>query len=249
MNSIFKKISTVSIGLFAVMPLFSQTQPEKGFSVVSTILTASPDFTYIISSIGVIVLVLSIVKFYQLYIKERFDAKNFYLKLKGYIRNNQYDEAIKVSSNFKNTTIGSIFWIGLLAFNDARKSGKKGRLLKDTLQDSFDEAGLQLIPKIESGIYWFDILAQIATLLGLLGTIFGLINAFHSLGSVDQTMKQVALTNGIYQAMGTTAFGLIIAVPTMLLKGLFQGRSEKIINKIDEYSVKTINQINHTIED
>ncbi len=249
MNSILKKISTVSIGLFAVMPLFSQTQPEQNFSVVSVILTASPDFTYIISSIGVIVLVLSIVKFFQLYVKEKFDAKNFYLKLKGYIRNNQFEEAIKVSSNFKNTTIGSIFWIGLLAFNDARKSGKKGKLLKDTLQDAFDEAGLQLIPRIESGIYWFDILAQIATLLGLLGTIFGLIDAFHSLGSVDQTMKQAALTNGIYKAMGTTAFGLIVAVPTMLLKGLFQGRSEKIINKIDEYSVKTINQINHTIED
>ena len=206
-------------------------------------------FMHVITGLLVIMLILAIVKYWQLSIKEKIDAKNFYLKLKGYIRNKQYEEAAKISAQFKQTTLGFIFWSGLLAFIDAKKAGKTGVELENTLQNAFDEAGLQTIPKVEAGLFWFDVIAQVATLLGLLGTIFGLINAFDALANAPEAEKSRLLTAGISQAMGTTAYGLIVAIPTMFIKGAFQARADKIINAIDEYSVKVINQITYSLKD
>lgn len=206
-------------------------------------------FMYVITGLLVVVIILAIVKYLQLSIKEKLDAKNFYVKLKGYIKNGQTEEAAKICEQLKATTLGFIFWNGFLGYNDAKRSGKEGIELKHALQNSFDEAGLQAIPKIESGLFWFDIIAQVSTLLGLLGTIFGLIAAFDALANAPEALKQIRLTEGISQAMGTTAFGLIVAIPTMFIKGGLQARADRLINDIDEYSVKTINQITYSIKD
>jgi len=170
---------------------------------------------------------------------------------KGFIKNEQFDEAVKISANFKNTTMGFIFWNGIISFVDAKKTGAKGDFLKNSLHDSFYEASLQKLPKIDSGLYWFDIISQIATLMGLLGTIWGLMLAFNSMTAVGLTdaEKQNNLTDGIYKAMGTTGMGLIVAIPAMFAKGMLQGKAEKITNEIDEYSAKLINQISNTIKD
>jgi len=206
-------------------------------------------FMYIISFLLVIMLILAIIKYWQLSIKEKLNTQKFYLKLKGYIKNNQIEEAIRVCAQFKNTTIGFIFWSGLLGYNDGIKSGKKGFYLKEHVQNSFDEAGLQSIPKVEGGLFWFDIIAQISTLLGLLGTIFGLVVAFDSLANAPEADKSRLLTEGISMAMGTTAYGLIVAIPTMLIKGALQSRADKIVNDIDEFSVKTINQVTYSMKE
>ncbi len=207
------------------------------------------EFMYIISFLLVVVIILAIIKYWQLTIKEKLDTQKFYLKLKGYIKNGQTEEAIKVCAQFKRTTIGFIFWNGLLGYNDGLKSGKKGMELQRALQNSFDEAGLQAIPKVEAGLFWFDIIAQIATLIGLLGTIFGLVAAFDALANAPEADKSRLLTLGISQAMGTTAYGLMVAIPTMIIKGGLQSRASKIVNDIDEFSVKTINQITYSMKD
>lgn len=206
-------------------------------------------FSHIIAFVFLVAVVMGIVRFIQLTIKEKLDAKGFYLKLKGYIKSESFDEAIKVSENFKGTTLGFIFWSGLAVFNDSRKTGVKGRELKNTLQNAFDEAGLQTIHKIDGGLFWFDIFAQVATLLGLLGTIYGLMVAFKALAVAAPVDQQRVLTQGIQQAMGTTAMGLTVAIPVMFIKGFLSSRAERIINDIDEYSVKMINQINNTIKE
>jgi len=206
-------------------------------------------FMYIISFLLIVMIILAIIKFWQLTIKEKLDTQKFYLKLKGYIKNNQTEEAIRVCAQFKQTTIGFIFWNGLLGYNDGIKAGKKGMELQRALQNSFDEAGLQAIPKVEEGLFWFDIIAQVSTLLGLLGTIFGLVAAFDALATAPEADKSRLLTLGISQAMGTTAYGLIVAIPTMLVKGALQSRASKIVNDIDEFSIKTINQITYSMKD
>ena len=206
-------------------------------------------FMYLISFLLVVMIILAVIKYWQLSVKEKLDTQRFYLKLKGYIKNNQTEEAIRVCAQFKRTTIGFIFWSGLLGYNDGLKSGKKGIELQRHLQNSFDEAGLQAIPHVEAGLFWFDIIAQVSTLLGLLGTIFGLVNAFDALATAAEADKSRLLTEGISMAMGTTAYGLIVAIPTMLVKGVLQARADKIVNDIDEYSVKTINQITYSMRD
>ena len=234
--------------LLLVILLFSVSNLSAAVNVVDMFVQGGV-FMYIISFLLIVMLIMAIIKYWQLTIKEKLDTKKFYLKLKGYIKNNQTEEAIRISSQFKKTTIGFIFWNGLLGYNDGLKSGKKGMELQRHLQNSFDEAGLQAIPHVEAGLFWFDIIAQVSTLLGLLGTIFGLVASFDALANAPEADKSRLLTEGIAMAMGTTAYGLMVAIPTMLIKGALQARADKIINDIDEYSVKTINQITYAMKD
>ncbi len=206
-------------------------------------------FSFMIVGLLVIMLVISGIKFWELNIKEKIDAKGFYLKLKGYIKNNQTEEAARVCAQFKDTTMGFIFWNGLMNFNDAKKAGKRGRELKDAVQRAFDEASLQTIHRLESKLFWLDIIAQVSTLMGLLGTIFGLVSSFDAVANAPDSIKNSLLSDGIAMAMGTTAMGLIVAIPTMFIKGMLNDKAEKIVNNIDEYSVKVINQIDNIIED
>ncbi len=254
MSSFFKKICFMGALLVLTIGLVAQDAEVRGGESIdfAAMLTGIPGiFMYLLLLLGVVSVVLAIVKLFRLAIKEKFDAQGFFVKLKGYINNEQYDEAIKVCKNFKNKTMGFIFWNGLVAFNEARNLGKNGTELRQILQNSFDEAGMQKIPEVTAGLHWFDLIAQVATLLGLLGTIFGLISAFNALSGVGvaEADKTRLLTKGIGTAMGTTGLGLIVAIPTLLIKGYLQGRAERITDQIDEFSVKTINRINNTIKD
>jgi biopolymer transport protein ExbB/TolQ len=241
MSKGFLRVLVLAVLLFSICSL-------SAVNVGRMFIEGGP-FMYIISVLLIIMLILAIIKYFHLSVREKLDAQQFFLKLKGYIKNNQIEEAIRISAQFKKTTIGFIFWSGLLGYNDGVKSGKKGIELKSHLQNSFDEAGLQAIPKVEAGLFWFDIIAQVSTLLGLLGTIFGLVAAFDALANAPEADKSRLLTEGISMAMGTTAYGLIVAIPTMLIKGALQSRADKIIDDLDEFSVKTINQITYSMKD
>ena len=84
-------------------------------------------------------------------------------------------------------------------------------------------------------------LGNIATLLGLLGTIVGLIKAFATLKEVSPDQRQEALGANISLAMNTTAFGLIVAIPCIAAHVFLSGVQKKIITEIDQYSVKLEN--------
>ncbi len=202
-------------------------------------------FGYLILLTFIVGIVYAIIRYFQLYQREKINAGNLYKSLKGYIKNDQIDEAIKITDKMKGTTLGFIFWSGLSVYKDVRKSAK-GEDLNTQVQNAFDEAVLQKVYKLDAGLFWFDTLAQICTYLGLLGTIWGLLYAFASLSSSDlpDANKNIELSRGIKTAIGTTALGLLAAIPLTLIKGALLTRAQRIINEIDEYSVKLINYIN-----
>lgn len=211
--------------------------------------TTSGEFAYLILINLLIGLALAVVRYIQLFVREKIDAEKFFLKLKNFVKNDQIDEATKIADQFKGTTMGFIFWSGLSVFKDIRKSGKKGEEARIAVQNAFDEAVLQKVHKLDGGLFWFDTLAQISTYLGLLGTIFGLITAFSALRFLTGIAAQNKLTEGIYVAIGTTALGLIGAIPLTLIKGGLFTRAQTLISNIDEYSVKLVNHINNQIKE
>ena len=83
-------------------------------------------------------------------------------------------------------------------------------------------------------------IANISTLFGLLGTIQGLIQSFSAVASADPAQKAELLAMGISKAMNTTFLGLLAAISIMMLHTFLSSKSEKIINEIDEFSVKLI---------
>lgn len=119
--------------------------------------------------------------------------------------------------------------------------GMKGAFTREDVQGSVDEAMMQAMPRLEARLNYLPNLANVATLLGLLGTIVGLIQAFTAVSLADPSQKATLLAKGISVAMNTTAFGLIVAVPLMLIYGFLQSRTNRIIDTLEEYSLRLVN--------
>ena len=109
------------------------------------------------------------------------------------------------------------------------------------VQIAVDEEALAVLPTVEKRLHYLSMVANVSTLLGLLGTIQGLIGAFEAVSAADPSQKAVMLASGISMAMLTTFYGLIVAVPIMMVYSYLQARATKIVDEIDEYSVKLIN--------
>ena len=106
------------------------------------------------------------------------------------------------------------------------------------LQMAADDQASIVLPPLTRRLQFLNTLANTATLLGLLGTIFGLTTAFSAVGAADPSQRAAFLAAGISQALNTTAFGLIVAVPTLLIHGWLSGLVEGIADSVDEMSVR-----------
>jgi biopolymer transport protein ExbB/TolQ len=108
----------------------------------------------------------------------------------------------------------------------------------DDIQQAMELAAMNEIPKIEKRTNYLSLLANIATLLGLLGTIFGLIDSFKAVTAAEASQKAALLAQGIAVAMNTTAFGLVVAIPTLVVYSMLNERSAAIINEINENTAR-----------
>jgi len=111
---------------------------------------------------------------------------------------------------------------------------------EERLQNAADGAATIVLPPLSRRLPYLSMLANSATLLGLLGTIFGLTTAFSAVGAADPSQRSAFLAAGISQALNTTAFGLIVAVPTLLLHGFLVSKVEAIVEAVDETSVRLV---------
>lgn len=116
-----------------------------------------------------------------------------------------------------------------------------GSWTQDDLKTSMEEVLLEKLPALERRTHYLPTLANVATLLGLLGTIIGLIQAFSAVANVDPSQKAALLAQGISVAMSTTAFGLIVAIPLLLCYTWLLSKTHRIIEGVDEISTKFIN--------
>jgi biopolymer transport protein ExbB len=106
-----------------------------------------------------------------------------------------------------------------------------------------EESMMEIIPQLEKRTPYVALFANIATLLGLLGTIMGLIEAFSAVANADPAEKADLLSASISVAMNTTAFGLIAAIPLLLMHAMISSRTSEIIDGMEMVSVKTLNLI------
>ncbi len=111
------------------------------------------------------------------------------------------------------------------------------------IQAALDEGAMIETPKIEKGIGFLAVFGNVATLVGLLGTISGLIISFAAVANADAATKAAKLTAGIAEAMHCTAFGLIVAVPAVLAYAFLHNRAQTLIEDINEISIRTLNFI------
>ncbi len=112
---------------------------------------------------------------------------------------------------------------------------------RDDIELAMEEGVLETMPRLEKRTNYLATLANIATLLGLLGTIIGLIAAFTAVANADPTEKATLLSQSISVAMNTTAFGLIAAIPLLLAHALLQTKTTEIIDSLEMAGVKCLN--------
>ncbi|NUM89805.1 MAG: MotA/TolQ/ExbB proton channel family protein, partial [Bdellovibrionales bacterium] len=113
----------------------------------------------------------------------------------------------------------------------------------EEIQAALDEGAITEVPKLERWIGYLAVIGNVATLMGLLGTITGLIRSFAAVANADAATKAAELTKGISEAMNCTAFGLLVAVPAVLAYSVLQNRAQRLIDEINEISIRTFNFI------
>jgi biopolymer transport protein ExbB len=109
------------------------------------------------------------------------------------------------------------------------------------IEEGVQEAAITELPRMTQRLNYLSLFANIATLLGLIGTISGLQASFSSLAAVEASKKAVMLAAGIAEAMNCTAFGLITAVPSMMMYTFLFNKQQKLSKEIDESVVRTLN--------
>ena len=114
---------------------------------------------------------------------------------------------------------------------------------RSDLERAMDEALLEVLPVVERRTGYLAALANVATLLGLLGTIIGLIAAFTAVANVDPAQKAALLSKSISIGMNTTAFGLMVAIPLVLLHTFLEGRTTAITESLEIAQLKLLNQL------
>jgi biopolymer transport protein ExbB/TolQ len=102
---------------------------------------------------------------------------------------------------------------------------------------------MEIIPRLEKRTHYLSTLANVATLLGLLGTIIGLIQAFTAVANADPAQKADLLSASISVAMNTTAFGLIAAIPLLILYSYLQTKTSEVVDSLEMASVQCLNLV------
>lgn len=114
---------------------------------------------------------------------------------------------------------------------------------REMIDAAMEEGIMEVTPDLEQRTHYLATLANIATLLGLLGTIIGLIQAFTAVASADPAEKADLLSASISVAMNTTAFGLTAAIPLILIHSYLATRTTKLVDNLEMAAVKCLNLI------
>jgi biopolymer transport protein ExbB len=128
----------------------------------------------------------------------------------------------------------------LLQMGLARQGAVRRR---EDIEIAMEESMMEIIPKLEKRTPYVAMASSIATLLGLLGTIMGLIQAFTAVANANPAEKADLLSASISVAMNTTAFGLMAAIPLMITSTVLVSKTGEIIDSLEMASVKALNVI------
>ena len=181
----------------------------------------------------VFVLAVMLDRIYALYFTTAVDKDAFLKGLKKHIYAGDLDKAISYCAGQKKTPLVSVIKAGLI-------NVPKG---EEDVQAAMDEATLRESPKIERRTGYLAMISNVATLLGLLGTISGLIRCFGAVANANPADKATILSQGISEAMFCTAFGLGTAIPALVLYSVLQGRTQRMVDEINESAVGVLNLI------
>ena len=196
-------------------------------------------FMYLIALFAALAVAIGVERIYYIVVRSNVNADKFMAEIRKLVAGGNMERAIQLCEKGKQKALPFVVLRGLKRANESEELDFRA------IQNAVDEGTLEVIPKLKERTNYLSMLANVATLTGLMGTIYGLILSFQAVGSdtVSESDKSRMLASGIAAAMNTTIFGLMVAIPTLILYTYIANRTSKIIDELDEHLVKLINLI------
>lgn len=188
---------------------------------------------YPILIVGAFGMAITIERFIKLVLVERANRR-MWERLHPVLAEGDFDQAREMTASNKSS-VASLLSIGLERQGAVRR--------RDDIEIAMEEAMMEIIPQLEARTPYIALFANLATLLGLLGTIMGLISAFDAVANANPADKADLLSASIAIAMNTTAFGLMVAIPLLICHSFINSKAGGIVDSLEMVSVKTLNYI------
>jgi len=160
--------------------------------------------------------------------------RNMWDQLMPALQGGKYPQAMSVTSK-SEVAICKILNYGLMRIKSARR--------REDIEMAMEEGLMEVMPRLERRTHYLATFANVATLLGLLGTIIGLIQAFTAVAHAGAAEKAEILASSISVAMNTTAFGLMVAIPLLLVYSVLQSKTTQIVDSLEMAAVKFLNMV------
>ena len=170
--------------------------------------------------------------------KAKINIPAFMVRMRGYIKKRDISGAISHCME-ENSPVSNII----------RKGLKKYKLGHERVQEAIENAGRQEISKLEKGLPILATVAGIAPLLGFLGTVTGMITAFMTIQDLQGSANPSDLAGGIWEALITTAFGLIVGIPALAFYNYFLSAVKKLVGDMETVANDVVDIIQDTSAD
>ena len=142
-------------------------------------------------------------------------------------------EKAREMTNEDESTISQVLNMGLSLQGTVRR--------REDIEIAMEESMMEIVPRLEKRTPYVALASSIATLLGLLGTIMGLIQAFTAVANANPAEKADLLSASISVAMNTTAFGLMVAIPLLIIHAILTSKTGDIVDSLEMATVKALN--------
>ena len=153
-------------------------------------------------------------------------------KVQPLLDQGDFDEAREMTAE-DESTISQVLNMGLSLQGTVRR--------REDIEIAMEESMMEIVPRLEKRTPYVALASSIATLLGLLGTIMGLIQAFTAVANANPAEKADLLSASISVAMNTTAFGLMVAIPLLIVHALLTSKTGDIVDSLEMATVKALN--------
>ena len=153
-------------------------------------------------------------------------------KVEPLLAEGEFDQARRMTSE-DESTISQVLNMGLSLQGAVRR--------REDIEIAMEESMMEIVPRLEKRTPYVALASSIATLLGLLGTIMGLIQAFTAVANANPAEKADLLSASISVAMNTTAFGLMVAIPLLIVHAVLTSKTGDIVDSLEMATVKALN--------
>ena len=184
-------------------------------------------FMHVVLAIGIVVGAIIVERFLVISKAMRIDARAFIDQVTDRARRGDWNGA-------RQTAMQSTAPLAVVAQAMLETNAHD----EESLQRAADDATTLQLPGLSKRLAWLGLLANSATLIGLLGTITGLITAIAGVGDADAATRSARLSAGISEALHCTAFGLTVAIPTLIVQGWLISRVEELGDHVDQLAIR-----------